>query len=311
LVFTIENNSDDFIVIRNFNIQHQLPDIYRWYGSVYGGTEYMPLEDMWVFSELEQRLSEPIFAKGVIYPGGKLNIVRHVILKENLINIILMYQRLPKEQAKKSLYFSFQGNEKFTAYRIYEHYKSANSVSVENIDWEMIVFPEAHKIPFEKQVHPCKVSLKENGFNLKDAEDKIGLTAETFVFWKRQAAWIIKKDNDHYLVRHDNVIKLPEIDLMAFVVIESSYKTINFILPMSGYGKFNAVQPKIEGPGYFNPGVTPLKDNEILSLFEFAREKGDAVSVLAYDPTGLGKRYYILVGDFEEKKRRGMVGKKR
>ncbi|MBW2181943.1 MAG: hypothetical protein JRG81_16475, partial [Deltaproteobacteria bacterium] len=54
-----------------------------------------------------------------------------------------------------------------------------------------------------------------------------------------------------------------------------------------------------------------LKDDEILSLFKFAREKGDSISVFAYDPTGLGKRYYLLVGDFNEKKRRDIVGKKR
>lgn len=311
VVFAIENISEDFIVIRDVAIQNQLPDIYRWYGSVYGGAEYMPLEDIWVFSELEQRLSEPVFAKGVIYPGGKLNVTRYAILRENKINITLTYQKLSKKEGKRSLYFYFRGKNEFDTHRKYKRCKKINSIPVEDIDWEMIIFPEAHKVSFEKQLYSCHVSLRGPEFNLKDAEDRIGLKADTFVYWKQQRAWIIGKDKDQFIIFQDKIRKLPEIDLLSFIIIESAFKTTNFILPMSGYDQFNAIRPKIEGPGYFNPGITPVKDDELLSLFMFAREKGDAISVLAYDPTGLGKRYYLLVGDFNEKKRRDIVGKKR
>lgn len=311
LVFTIENISDNFMIIRNFGIQDQLPDIYRWYGSVYGGAEYMHLEDVWIFSELEHRLSEPLFTMGVIYPGGKLNVTRYVILRENKINIMLRYQKLSKEEAERSLYFNLRGKEEFGAHRKYEHCKNIDSIPVEDIDWDTAVFPEAHKILIEKQVYSCHVSLRDPEFSLKNAEDRIGLKAETFVYWKRQRAWVIENDRNRYMISQDEILKLPEIDLLSFIIIESAYKTTNFILPMSGYDQFNAVQPKMEGPGYFNPGITPLKDDEILSLFKFAREKGDSISVFAYDPTGLGKRYYLLVGDFNEKKRRDIVGKKR
>jgi len=312
LVFTIENISDNFIIIRNFAISDQLLDIYRWYGSVYGGAEYMPLEDVWIFSEHEQRLSEPLFAMGVIYPGGKLNVTRYVILIENKINISLSYQKLSKEEAERSLYFNLRGKEEFGSHRKYEHCKNIDSIPVKDIDWEMVVFPEANKVSFERQVYSCQVSLRDPEYSLKKAEDRIGLKAETFVYWKRQDAWVIENNRNRYMISQNNIIKLPEIDLLSFIIIESAYKTTNFILPMSGsgYDQFNAVQPKMEGPGYFNPGITPMKDNEILSLFKFAREKGDSVSVFAYDSTGLGKRYYLLVGDFNEKKRRDIVGKK-
>lgn len=310
MVFVIENISDDFIVIRNFAIQGQLPDIYGWYCSVYGGAEHMPLEDIWSYSELEQRLSEPIFAKGVIYPGGKLDVTRHVILRENKISIELAYHKISRKDAQRFLYFYFPEKESFSAHRKYKHYNNMNSIPVEEIDWEMVVFPGAEKIPVEKKVLLCDVSLKDPEFSLKNAEKGVGFKAEAFVYWKQQEAWVIGKDRERFLISQDKITKLPEIDLLSFVIIESSYKTTNFILPMTGYDRFNAVQPKIEGPGYFNPGITPLKNDKILPLFEFAKEKGDSVSVLAYDPTGLGKRFYLLVGDFDEKKRRDIVIKK-
>lgn len=311
MVFAIENISDDFIVIRNVAIQDQLPDIYRWYGSMYGGAEYMPLEDTWSYSELEQRLSEPFFAKGVIYPGGKIDVTRHVILRENKIILALTYQKLSGKDAQHFLYFYFRGKEEFSANRKYKHCNNINSLPVDDIDWGGVVFPEAEKIPFERQMASCEVSLREPEFSLKNAEKRIGLEADSFVYWKGKKSWVIGKERDRYLISSDTIKKLPEIDLLSFIIIESSYNTTNFILPMSGYDRFKAVQPTIEGPGYFNPGITPLKNDDILPLFEFAREKGDPVSVLAYDSTGLGKRFYLLVGDFDENKRRDIVRKKR
>ena len=84
---------------------------------------------------------------------------------------------------------------------------------------------------------------------------------------------------------------------------------VDFILPLSGYENFAPQKPSINEAGYFSPGVTKITHKDILKLFTFAREKGDAVTIFPYDPTGLGISYYLLVGDFDEKRRREIAGK--
>lgn len=310
MVFTVENAGDDFIIVRNFKIQDQLPDIYRWYGAVYGGTEYMPLEDAWVFSELEQRLSEPVFATGVIYPGGKLDVTRYLILRDAPIGIELTYQKVTKKDSSGLLYFYFRGNDELGSCQKYKRLPHPDVIPVDAIDWERVIFPEADSVPLKQQRFYSRIRLEEHPFRLKDAEKKAGMKAESYVYWERQQAWIIGKDKKMYRVSSKEVMPLPEIDPLIFVIMASAYKTIDVILPMTGYDGFHAIQPKVEGPGYFNPGITPLPEDEMLSLFNIAREKGDSISALAYDSTGLGKRFYLLVGRFDEKKRRDVIGTK-
>ena len=79
-VFTIENNSNDFIVVRNVNIIGQLPDPIRWYGATYGSTQYKPKEDVWVYDQSAKILSSPVFASGVIAPGAGFQIERWAVL---------------------------------------------------------------------------------------------------------------------------------------------------------------------------------------------------------------------------------------
>jgi len=92
-------------------------------------------------------------------------------------------------------------------------------------------------------------------------------------------------------------------------VIASSYRVVDSILPLSGYEEFDAQLPTIGPVGYFDPGVTKIDHADMPRLLEFARDRGDEVTVLPYDANGLGMRFYLLVGEFDAEARRRMAGR--
>jgi len=97
------------------------------------------------------------------------------------------------------------------------------------------------------------------------------------------------------------------MDFAIFSLIAADKEEVSAVLPLQGYEEFAPTLPHIEGPGYFNPGVTKISKEDLRKLFFRAYQKSDAISVLTYDPNGLGKRQYVLVGEFDKKKRRVMA----
>ena len=113
IIFHITNNSDDLIVIRTFDVKGALPDITRWYGSLYGATLYKPLEDMWEYSPMAQTLSDPVFVMSLIVPGSEIKINRMAVLKDDWVQIEVGCQRLAKEQIKEYLYLADKNADHF------------------------------------------------------------------------------------------------------------------------------------------------------------------------------------------------------
>lgn len=144
-------------------------------------------------------------------------------------------------------------------------------------------------------------------FTLEEAQDKGEQKASESLYWENKNSWVVKTEKGTYLVSKERIVELPDMDIRVFIVITSDFGKSDFILPLSGYEQFGAKGPRIEGPGYFNPGTTQIPHETLLSLFSFVKEKKDKISVLTYDPTGLGKKFYLLVGEFDEKKRREIV----
>lgn len=309
ITFVIKNRSDKFIVVRNVNVIDQLPDIERWYGASYGSLEYRPLEDIWIHNELIQILSRPICTKGVIPPGGSLKAVRWGVLKKDQTDLEITYQGLSREEVQKNMYFFIHRKEEASPFkRIYRRPQEIHSLLKAEVDWSLVIFPQADRFQSHKQKLSCKVTLREPDFGLDEAKSKIEGQVSDFIFWKNRNSWVLNTEKGSFLVEKDRISSLPEIDLLAFILLESS-KEAHFILPLEGYEPFNPQKPKIEGPGYFNPGITPIPKERILHLFEHAKVRGDTISVFPYDPQGLGGQFYLLVGVFDERLRRDLAGK--
>lgn len=304
IIFSIENNSNDFIVVRNINIIGQLPDPSRWYGAAYGSTQYRPLEDIWVYNQMDQVLSSPVFASGVIAPGASFAIERWVMFKKDFLDVEISFQRLSKPDAAKHLYF-YQHSNELSQKRKFKRLDNPLTAK-DGLDWSLVIFPKAGDFKFYTQNIRCKADLKEPGFSLNEARNKAGCPVEDFIFSKHLDSWLIKCRSGNLLVNKNKKIQLPDIDFLSMVVLESQNK-IGVILPLSGYEKFKPKGPRIEGPGYFNPGITEIPKEKMIELLEYARNKHDKVKVLQYDPDGLGKNAYILIGEFDEHKRRSLA----
>jgi hypothetical protein len=312
IILLLKNTSDDFIVVRSVSIPGQLPDTDKWYGSQYGSTNYRELDDTWVYNEMQQMLSDPVFAFGVIGPGESLEVLRWCILREKKLPVKIAYQRLTKTQAGKYLYFHTYHEGEFSAKRIFERCSDIDELSSaeKKVDWRVIIAPEIKSVPMITQQALCSVSLRESDFSFEQARKSIGSEASDYVFWPDENMWIISAEKGAYLVGPEVVTELPRIDLLSFIIIASSNETVPVIFPLSGYEVFNPQKPHIEGPGYFNPGVTQLPKHKLSTFFEGVKKAGDAISVLHYNPDGLGVQRYLLVGEFNETVRRNLARKK-
>ena len=312
--FIVENRTHDFIVLRRFEIKGQLPDIQRWFGPLYGSVEYRAEEDIFFYNVVEQCLSEPVFAMGLIRPRGSIEVPRRVALRNSSVTAEVFYQRIPLENAKKKLYFNFPDAPCMGPKRIFRHiddfYPFLNGKRTEEVDWSKVILKGENELPFQRHEATCAVRLTEPEFSLEKALKKFRMLFSDYIFWKSENCWIFKREKNVFLVGENRFLKLGEIDLTVFLLIELAPHDADFILPMEGYEDFNPQMPEIQGPGYFNPGITHIPRTKVLQLFEHAAQRGERVRTIAYDPHGLGKRFYISVGEFNEKERRAIANRK-
>ena len=312
--FVLENRTRDFIVLRRFDIKGQLPDIQRWFGPLYGSVEYSAEEDIFYYNVVEQCLSEPVFAMGLIRPRGSIEVPRRVALRDSPVTVEVFYQRIPLENAKKKLYFNFPDapcmGPKRIFRRIDDFYPFLNESRTEDVDWSTVILKGENELPFLRHEATCTVKLTEPEFSLEKALKKFRMLFSDYIFWKSENCWVFKREKNVFLVGENRFDKLGEIDLAVFILIELAPHNADFILPVKGYEDFNPQMPEIQGPGYFNPGITHIPRIKVLQLFEHAAQRGDRVRTIAYDPHGLGKRFYIAVGEFNEKERRAIADKK-
>lgn len=304
ITFYLTNNSDDLIVIRALDIEGGMPDITRWYGSRYGSTSYKPLEDIWEYYPLTQSQTEPVFVTSLIVPGGKIKITRTVVFKNDQAQIEVGYHRLAKDQIKEYLYLATKNADYFRQTNIFKHPESTDGLFADHA-WSTAILPDDEKLAIYSQKISMKVKLNDSHINL--IETYGGEKVIDYVIWKSQNALVIKTAKGIYFVKDSKVDELGRVDLKIFSIIPFKPITVGFILPLEGYEEFEPVYPSIEGPGYFSPGVTEIVHYDILRLFEFAKEKGHAISVVTYDSTGLGNEHYIVVGSFDEEKRRDYI----
>ncbi|MFC1704553.1 hypothetical protein ACFL1E_07240 [Candidatus Omnitrophota bacterium] len=307
--FMIENRSDDFIVIRNFSIVDQLPDIQRWYGSQYGSAYYSPLEDVWIYNEVNQQLSEPLFAFGVIPPRKALEISRWFLVKGGSIQCAIDFQRLSKAEAGTYLYVNLYDKSAFSPKRIFQRAESEENIdallkSFDNVDWRHVIAPAIREVLIQSLEVSCQIPIQELEVNLEKVKEEIGDWILDSIFLRSLNLWVVETVAANYMIVDDKAIELPGISLLAFILIESQAGGVETILPLTGYEQFNPEKPSIKGAGYFNPGITILPREKIFPLLQAVKDNGHKVTAFAYDSNGLGERYYLLVGEFDEKVRR-------
>ena len=296
LVFMIENDSSDVIVLRSCSIPGQLPDIDRWHGARYGSVQHRPLEDVWRYSEMAQQLSMPVFAMGAIPPGGDLKVTRWAILKEDHVALDLAYHRLTPAQARRHLYVE-TADDTMSMDRLFKHPQELPGPSDEapQVNWRVVIFPEADTLDIQSQTLTCTVSLREPPVGMETVQALVAEPIRDSAYCARQQAWAVKTAQAMELLADRERIALPEMDLLAFVIIDSSYRTVPFILPPAGYDDFASYRQEKKDNRFDDGGVTPIPHDAVRRLLECIRDNGHRVAVEAIDPTGLGLRFCLVV----------------
>jgi hypothetical protein len=296
LVFMIENDTNDVIVLRDCTIPGQLPDIDRWHGARYGSVDHRPLEDVWRYSEMAQQLSMPVFAMGIIPPAGNLKVTRWAILREDHVALEIAYHRLTPAQARQHLYVE-TARDTMIMDRVFKHPQELPGPSDEGlqVNWRVVIFPEAETLDIHSQTLTRPVSLREPPVGMETIQTLVAGPIRDSVYCRRQQAWAVKTPQAMYLLAGRERIALPEMDILAFVIIDSSYRTVPFILPATGYNDFASYRKEKEDNRFDDGGVTPIPHDAVRQLLECIRDNGHRIAVEAIDPTGLGRRFCLVV----------------
>ena len=306
VVLAIENNSDDVLILRGCSLEGQLPDIVRWHGSRYGSVKYRPIEDVWIYNEMAQQLSEPVFASGAVSPHSSIEVVRWIWLRQETVEVDLAYHRLAPEDAVKQLYFEMVVDGQYHKEQIFKHPAEPSQLrdSSINTNRQIVVFPEPQKFPIDNASLCCRISFQDPPLNIDTVQEAVGDEILESVYWRNQSKWVVRTGRGVWVVDNGVLTRLGNINLLSFGVIESSYKKVDCILPLQGYEEFDPQSPGINEGGCFDPGITKVMQGDVLRLLELARDNGDSVTILPFDADGLGMKIYLLVGVFDEVTRR-------
>ncbi len=309
LVLVLVNDSDDYLVIRSLQVAEGLPDIERRYGSRYGATFYQPLEDEWHYNEFAQQLSKPLFASGVIPPGGVMETVRWAVLRQEKLALEAVYHRLTPRQAAQAFYLADHQGAAMTQERVFRRYRAEDleaSLHGGPLDWRTVIIPQLQSYRAVSRRLATGVTLRSPEFSRDAAQQKLDEPAVQALYRPGAGRWAMRTRRGWMSVGPGDVRPLPELDHLVFLLIES-LDPVPLILPLQGYRDLGAVAPAVRGPGYFDPGVSRLPRSALEGVFERARDKGHTLSPLVFDPNGLANKLYLLVGDFDPQKRRELA----
>ncbi len=309
LVLVLVNDSGDYLVIRSLRVAGGLPDVERRYGARYGTTFHRPLEDEWHYNEFAQQLSDPLFAEGVIPPGGVMEVVRWAILRREQLALEVAFHRLTTGQAAESFYLAGLQGGAMTPDRVFRRYRAEDleaSLHGGTLDWRTVIIPELNRYEMVSQPLAATLTLRSPAFSREAAQRMLDAPNGKALYWRGAGSWVMRTQRGWMSVQPRGVQPLPELDPLVFLLIES-HDPVPVILPLQGYIDLGATAPAIRGPGYFDPGVSRLSRTELDRVFARAREKGHVLSPLLFDTNGLGKDTYLLVGDFDPQERRELA----
>lgn len=305
----IQNTSTNLILIRGIDFEGQLGDTRRWYGSQYGEVTRDEAEDLWDFDGMAQTLSSPIFAFGALPPGESLRVTRDVVFHEGTVVLKFSYQMLTPRQVREAVYFPAGGNPTGAVFRRIASGDGALGAMGGGTWATGVVFPEPSKFPVMSLRREFSFALDEGEFPLEAAKRRVEFAVKGSTRW--EGGWVLhgEKEDEVCLVSPERAVSLPRCDIRAFALLDAMERVgrVDIVLPLAGYHFFRACPPRLEGPGYFEPGTTVVATEVLPDVLEVARRKRDPFHVVTLDPNGLGARHYLAVGDFDLAVRRAFA----
>jgi len=306
----VENVSAHIIVIRSLEIEGQLPDTTRWYGSRYGSLSgpagpSLPgepsLADEYVYDPMAQQLTDGVIAVGLLLPGHIFQADRTVVLFGSELTLNVGYNVVTAQQASEHVYFPVEKDGMRVVFRrIKVTEKDLPGLGKKMVD-TMVVIPDTSSLPGVRDTATISLDLEEGPFPLHQARKQVDFDLARSLYWDGGGGWVLQDAEGERtaFVSKDRSVALPNCDLLTFVLLDAGGKKPEIILPLAGYHALHAQAPRREGPGYFNPGTTAVAVENVSAILERARKLGHAVRVLTYDPNGLGALSYVVVGDFD------------
>ncbi len=298
VTFTLENTTDDYIIIRNVNFEEHLPDIYNWYGSVKGALGFDGLHDSFTYNKKGPGVTDSVFVRGLLFPHEKIEMTRWLVLKDNLLQVDISYNRLTEYDITKHVYFNTKAKGSFYDF---EHVPNVHDYkellkSVFAVIPRLHIIPDLEIFPFSEQSISMDIRVNKLQFDIKEAFRGVDIDVIDFVFWETERGWVLKGIDKTYLVRKNGRIELPDMDLDAFVIIAEQFVEIDVILPLKGYEEFSPKMLFIYNEGNFNTGITTIRADKLLGLFQQAKKNKDKVTVKSLSTNGEDKRYFIVIG---------------
>jgi len=167
----------------------------------------------------------------------------------------------------------------------------------ERLNFPEVIIPNLNAYPEEKAEFVAPVQFEEREFSLAQAREAAGVREGDYSYWQKAGGWVLQDERRTVLVTPQGVSPLPRCDLRAFDLLDAGREGANFLFPEEGFGELVAVvPPHLEGPGYFDPGFTPVEHAKIPQVLERARELGLPLTVHLIDTDGLGAQNQLVVG---------------
>jgi len=309
-IFTITNNSNKFIAIKKLDLKGGVKDMTNWCGSLPGKVNYEPILDVWDYDAMVKSTAQPIFVFGIIPPRKKIKVSYWTYFKESESWFDIEYYILEDDDLFKKFYFSLDEKKWFSYSKRFSHPKSIDSLTMtfDKMGSLQAVSPQLLDLESNKSSLMLSLQVIEPSLSFQEAQEKLNFYKEKrvldYIYWNSEEAWIMQTRAGTYYITKNKHIEIGNVRTEVFLVIESSESMVAVILPLNGYSKFTPQKPTKDEYSYFDPGITLIKKSNILGLIEYANNRGDPISVIPYVDAFSQQDRCLLIGDFQESKRR-------
>jgi hypothetical protein len=295
LLIELENKSKDTVyVVRGVDAKGQAPDTTNWFAGRYGALR--KVDGGYVHNGMQQRLTRLPFAALVVLPGARASHKRKMTVRDKTLSVTVTVQAFPVKWAASNFYFlspakKGQQNARYISKSVEDFQKGLPEakrpviVSLISIKTTTISVTKSISIP----MRPPK-------FTLVDAIKKAGFKPKTNFYWLKRKGWYLSDSRKAALVT-DRVTPMPHISAEAATELSSRMrdKHLWILFPDKGYEKLRPLPPYLNGPGYRNPGQTPILSADADALLELVRKNGDRIALERLNPNGLGFANYLAV----------------
>ncbi len=311
---TVRNSSPHVIVMRAFNFPGQLPNLRQWFGGRYGTLTYDQKADKWLFNPLVQQLSVPLFAGAVLFPGDELQQTQTIRLLEPTVRVTVGFNQLSEKAARQNLYFATAGPSSpmgETAYSRLAPGPIADQARPEPGSVREAVYPAGAEAEVLTQEASLTVQLAPRTPSVKQAAEAVMPEWDRHTYWLGGPGWVLRLGERVTWLSPKGPVDLPACDLLVFDLFDLARpQPVDVLLPLKGFEQdFDVGRPRIEGPGFFNPGYTKVAQADLPRLLARCRQLELPLTAQPVNPTGLGAGNKVVVGKLDLEERRKAITK--